>query len=359
MRKTSIKTIIALALSSSAIAAEPFNFEGTWYFDRYNPINDGTLLVRNCKYLNCDVNLSTFWGNKKCSYNGKMELITNEKAQIIKENSINSHGTCQINIIHSGNGQITITSKNCETLCDKDASFDGKYENAALPLAYPTGYDCRDERITYAEAAICQNKTLSLAEKESQKIREHAPFSEAQINHWLYQRNLCKTDVNCLKKEYENIIWAGLKFLRGKQATLYDYYQLTQTSYGSPLDSFLIRKNLEEKLPSPHFQKLEKDIGLRFDKSSSDRFFLTFAPYGFKEETVCFYLQKNYLWLGMIAKGENGLNEIFLYTTQGETKNNIPQEVQKWQNTLGKINCPSIRNCQPQTDIKLNCLPIL
>ena len=59
MRKTYLKTIIALALSSSAIAAEPFSFEGTWYYDRYNPINDGLLQITNCRYAFCDIELRT------------------------------------------------------------------------------------------------------------------------------------------------------------------------------------------------------------------------------------------------------------------------------------------------------------
>ena len=75
MRKTSIKTIIALALSSSAIAAEPFSFEGTWYFDRYNPLNNGLLQVKDCRYASCDIELQTIWGNKSCALIPMKELL--------------------------------------------------------------------------------------------------------------------------------------------------------------------------------------------------------------------------------------------------------------------------------------------
>lgn len=350
MRKTSIKTLIALALSSSAIAAEPFSFEGTWYFDRYNPLNNGLLQVKDCRYASCDIELQTLWGNKGCNLSGEMELITNEKAQIIRENSINSRGACQIDIIHSGNGQITITSKNCETLCQKGASFDGKYENAALSLAYPTGFDCRNERNTYAEATICQDKTLSLAELEVKKLQPNSKIAKKTIEEWTSQRNICKTDKQCLNQKYMEYINALLNELYGEGATLQDYYQLTQTGYAAPLESYMLRYILENKLSAEQIKMLEKQMAIRNDYSDKNKIFLTYSP--LEEETkekTCFYLQDNNLWLGLLDKDENGLNQITIYAPQRMLLSQTPEEISNWQQKLSSA----------PNNIKINFQPIL
>lgn len=354
MRKTYLKTIIALALSSSAIAAEPFSFEGTWYYDRYNPINDGLLQITNCRYAFCDIELRTLWGKKQCTFSGEMELITNEKAQIIKTLPAPSQTFCQIDLTHSGNGQITITSKNCETLCDKGADFNGIYENAVFSPAYPTDIDCRDERITYAEATICQNKTLSLAEQEIKKLSQNNILSEKAITEWTYQRNLCKTDVHCLNRKYIEYIYALLQNKIGEEASLEEYYHVTQTGYASPFESYLIRVMLENKISPEQIKSLEKQAAIRHDYSDENKIFLTYSP--LDEEThelICFYLQKNNLWLGFPDKDKNGASQITLYAPQGKTKRNIPQEIQTWKQKLPPINGQSAK------DIKLNLKPIL
>lgn len=358
--KTLALIAAAISLSNTALAEKPFSFEGDWIAGRLAGEFRKDITIKNCHKQKCAFTFQQGTGQDYCSFEGVFQKQGTQTGQILISVPHQTNSYCIINISQKNQNTLRVRGQNCSALCPKGAMIDDDYTNQNAESYYETGYDCYDERNTYAEVAICRNRLLSLGHKEAQNLQQKAQFNQTLIKDWEKGRNFCQSDTKCLLPKYTNFIEALSKKISQTDFNLHTYYQQTQNGYGSPFESFLTYQKLQNGMPPQAQKQYEAQIGKRVDRSQSNYIFITYLPQGEdKVERGIFYLKNNDMWIGYLIPGENGNEEFFLYAPQGKNIMDTPKAIQEWEKKYQNINCKYKLGCLEDLYPKINFTPTL
>ena len=355
-----LAAVISLGNINIAQAKRPFSFEGIWVSGRMAGEFRRDITIKNCHKNTCDFHFQQGKGLDFCEFSGQLKQLNKNSGQIFLEAPLISRSYCIIDINQKGDTSIQVRGQNCSTLCPQGAMVDGAYKNQNIKGYYETGYDCYNERNTYAEAAICSNRLLSLGHREAQKLQAEAKFNKELIKEWEKGRNFCQTETQCLKQKYHDFIEALSQKISGKDFNLQAYYQQTQGRYGSPFESFLTFEKMQNSISEQGLEEYESLMGERIDRSDKENIFLTYIPQNKRnEERAVFYLKDNEMWIGYIGKGASGYEEIFLYAPKEKSIMDTPKAIQNWEKDFQNINCRGESYCPQDLYPTINFTPSL
>lgn len=349
--RLAVWSLLVLGFCGQVVQAKvPFTLEGKWLLNRNNATMAKVLKLDKCNYKNCQFTLYNNQEEPNCVLRGTLLKNTQTQGIVSIDSPKDVLTICTIEVSRYNDNKIQLTSRYCRNICPGDITIDGVYENAQTPQYYDTGYNCNDERLTYAEAAVCRNWLLSLGEREIQKLSKQSTLPQGQIERWLKQRNFCQNDLQCLTEKYVQYIKAQSSNISKREFNLQTYYRQTQARYGSPFESFLTALSLQQSLTQRQLEHLQSFIGTYQDKSENGFEYITYTPQNGEDlERTAFYLKDNEMWLGFLDIGESGLEEIFLFAPKGKDISETPLPIQRWEKKFQNINCPDRRECPEDT----------
>ena len=335
MNKIAGFMLLTFLVAVEAQAKSPW--EGVWIFDRYSHATGGTLKIENCKEDSCEFDLGTYNGAHICSFGGEIKIKGNT-AEHRESTDFSEDGTDQEAVINfkldEQKNIITVEgNNNCRYFCGMHGYFEGEYENEKNPMRYETGFDCWAKDLTDTEKTICSDEQLAQADKEiSEKYRDVMPFG------WKEERDECKADVDCLWDFYSDYVRYGYERVADKALNLYEYMgNLEKNKFFTPTDFTLIDKYLRENIEKQDYEDWIHTFGTMVSDDCHNCYFLTYGLAGlFTIEESAFYINKDEIWLAFLHNDyDNDKNNyIVMYTPEGKTEKDIPEEYKDWLDRL-------------------------